>query len=49
MVVMERDNVNYKAELASFKELRATIKEQLHAKQEEVNRYLSEMEAMKSQ
>src|SRR3989344_2127763 len=42
MVVMERDNVNYKAELASFKELRSTIKEQLQAKQEEIDNYLRE-------
>src|SRR5574343_412348 len=49
MVVMERDNQNYKAELAAFKELRATIKEQLHAKQEEITNYLSEIESLKSQ
>ena len=37
LVVMERDNNNYKAELTAFKELRGTIKDQLQAKQEEMN------------
>ncbi len=49
MVVMERDNVNYKAELASFKELRSTIKEQLQSKQEEIENYVREIDSLKSQ
>ena len=48
LVVMERDNNNYKGELASFKELRGSIKDQLHAKQEEIEQRLSEIESLKS-
>ena len=48
LVVMERDNTNYKGELASFKELRGSIKEQLHSKQEEIEQRLAEIESLKS-
>lgn len=47
LVVMERDNNNYKAELTSFKELRSTIKEQLQAKQDEIEARLAEIQGLK--
>ncbi len=47
LVVMERDNNNYKAELTSFKELRGTIKEQLQAKQDEIDARLGEIQSLK--
>src|SRR5436190_7315608 len=47
LVVMERDNTNYKSELASFKELRGTIKDQLQAKQEEIEARLNEIQALR--
>jgi chromosome segregation ATPase len=47
LVVMERDNKSYKGELVSFKELRGTIKEQLDAKQEEINARLIEIQSLK--
>jgi hypothetical protein len=37
LMVLERDNTNYKEELTSFKELRGSIKEQLQAKQDEID------------
>lgn len=49
LVVMERDNNNYKSELASFKELRGSIKEQLQAKQEEIDQRLELIETLKSE
>src|SRR3954469_25940572 len=48
LVVMERDNTTYKGELASFKELRGTIKDQLQAKQEEIDARLDEIQALRS-
>lgn len=48
MVVMERDNLNYKSELTSFKELRENIKAQLHAKQEEIQSHLNEIANLQS-
>ncbi len=47
LVVMERDNNNYKAELTAFKELRGTIKDQLQAKQEEIEARLAEIQSLK--
>src|SRR5436190_13690868 len=47
LVVMERDNNNYKAELASCKELRGTIKEQLQAKQDEIDDRLQEIQSLR--
>lgn len=47
LVVMERDNTNYKAELTSFKELRGTIKEQLQEKQDEIDARLNEIQGLK--
>ena len=38
LVVMERDNTNLKGEVASFKDLRNTIREQLNEKQEEIDK-----------
>ncbi|MCW3077492.1 MAG: hypothetical protein JWO32_2101 [Bacteroidetes bacterium] len=49
LTVMERDNTNYKAELAAFKELRGTIKEQLHNKQSEIDERLIEIETLKAE
>lgn len=49
LTVMERDNTNYKAELAAFKELRGSIKEQLHNKQGEIDERLIEIEALKAE
>lgn len=45
--VMERDNNSYKGELVSYRELRGTIKEQLDAKQEEINARLIEIQSLK--
>lgn len=47
LVVMERDNTTYKGELQSFKELRGSIKEQLQAKQDEIDARLVEIEQLK--
>ena len=47
LLVLERDNTNYKAELASFKELRGSIKEQLQAKQDEIEARLSEIQSLR--
>ncbi len=47
LVVMERDNTNYKAELTSFKELRGSIKEQLQEKQDEIDARLGEIQNLK--
>lgn len=49
LVVIERDNTTYKGELQSFKELRGTIKEQLQAKQDEVESRLAEIEELKTE
>lgn len=49
LVVMERDNTNYKGEVAAFKELRHTIKEQLQEKQDEINNLLSKIEGLEAQ
>jgi chromosome segregation ATPase len=49
LVVVERDNNNYKGELAAFKELRSSINEQLRAKQEEVDARLQEIEALRTE
>lgn len=47
LMVLERDNTNYKEELTSFKELRGTIKEQLQAKQEEIEARLTEIQGLR--
>ena len=47
LVVVERDCNTYKGELASFKELRGTIQEQLQSKQEEIEQRLAEIQALK--
>ena len=47
LLVLERDNTNYKAELTSFKELRGSIKEQLQAKQEEIDARLTEIQSLR--
>jgi chromosome segregation ATPase len=49
LAVMERDNTTYKGELQSFKELRGSIKEQLQAKQEEIDLRLSEINSLKEE
>ena len=49
LVVMERDNNNYKAELTSFKELRSTIKDQLQEKQNEIDERLSEIQSLRDE
>lgn len=49
LVVMERDNSNYKAELNSFKELRGTIKEQLDAKQTEIDARIAEIQSLREE
>jgi len=48
LVVMERDNTSYKAELTSFKELRGTIKEQLQSKQDEIDARLEEIQSLRN-
>lgn len=47
LVVMERDNTNYKEELTSFKELKGTIKEQLQTKQDEIEARLTEIQSLR--
>jgi chromosome segregation ATPase len=47
LLVLERDNTNYKAELTAFKELRGTIKEQLQAKQDEIDARLAEIQSLR--
>ena len=49
LVVMERDNTNYKSEVSSFKELRNNIREQLQEKQDEINGLLSKIEELNGQ
>ena len=49
LVVMERDNNNYKAELTSFKELRSTIKDQLLEKQTEIDARLNEIQSLRDE
>ena len=49
LVVMERDNTNFKGEVSSFKDLRNTIREQLNEKQEEINGLLSKIESLENQ
>src|SRR4051812_2930051 len=49
LVVMERDNNSYKSELSSFKELRGSINEQLHSKQEEIENRLIEIQGLKEE
>lgn len=49
LVVMERDNNNYKAELTSFKELRSTIKDQLEEKQTEIDARLVEIQSLREE
>ncbi len=49
LVVMERDNGNYKNEVNSFKELRHTIREQLTEKQDEIIVLLSKIEGLNNQ
>ena len=48
LVVIERDNTNYKAELTSFKELRGTIKDQLEEKQNEIDARLNDIQELKN-
>src|SRR5688572_17754360 len=47
LVVMERDNTSYKAELSSYKELRGTINEQLQSKQAEIDARIQEIQALR--
>jgi len=47
LLVLERDNSSYKSELASFKDLKDSIHEQLTAKQEEIELRLQEIEGLK--
>lgn len=49
LLVMERDNSAYKAELASFKELRDNIHGQLEAKQQEIDERLEEIRELKQE
>ena len=49
LVVMERDNTNLKGEVASFKDLRNTIREQLNEKQEEIIGLISKIESLENQ
>ena len=49
LVVMERDNTNYKGEVSSFKDLRNTIREQLNEKQEEIVGLLSKIDGLNEQ
>ena len=49
LVVMERDNVNFKGEVSSFKDLRNTIREQLNEKQEEIISLISKIESLENQ
>ncbi len=49
LVVMERDNTSYKAELSSFKELRGTITEQLESKQQEIELRITEIQQLKDE
>jgi chromosome segregation ATPase len=49
LVVMERDNTNYKSEVSSFKELRNNIREQLQEKQDEINGLLSKIDELNGQ
>jgi chromosome segregation ATPase len=46
--VMERDNGAYKAELASFKELKGNINEQIREKQEELDARFNEIQELKN-
>jgi len=48
LLVLERDNTNYKSELIAFKELRGTIKEQLDDKQSEIDNRLNEIHDLKN-
>jgi chromosome segregation ATPase len=47
LIVLERDNTAYKAELTSFKELRGTINEQLQEKQIEIDARLEEIQGLR--
>lgn len=49
LVVADRDNTNFKSEIAGFKELRQTIREQLQEKQDEITGLLSKIEDLQSQ
>lgn len=49
LVVMERDNTNYKSELTSFQELRSTIREQLDSKQQEIEARLEEIAGLREE
>ena len=49
LVVIERDNTSYKAELNSFKELRGTIREQLEEKQTEIDTRIAEIQDLRNQ
>ena len=49
LVVMERDNTNYKSEVSSFKDLRNNIREQLLEKQDEISGLLSKIDELKGQ
>jgi chromosome segregation ATPase len=49
LVVMERDNTNFKGEVSSFKDLRNTIREQLNEKQEEISNLISKIESLENQ
>jgi chromosome segregation ATPase len=49
LVVLERDNTSYKAELAAFTELRGTITEQLGAKQGEIDERIAEIQGLRDE
>ncbi|HQQ93122.1 MAG TPA: hypothetical protein PLQ93_01100 [Bacteroidia bacterium] len=49
LLVMERDNTSYKAELNNFRELRETIDAQLLAKQAEIDERLSEIDDLRAE
>lgn len=49
LVVMERDNTNYKSEVNSFKDMRNSIREQLQEKQDEITGLLTKIEELNGQ
>ena len=46
LLVLERDNSNYKSEVTSFRELRNSIREQLQEKQDEINTLLAKIDEL---
>src|SRR5688572_2091486 len=49
LVVMERDNNSYKAELTSFRELRSSISGQLEEKQLEIDARVAEIQGLREE